>query len=479
MSERTVSVRRHRAAERRSRPRLRVVWSSAASPAPGTTFELAPRTTLIGRDPGLGGIALFADSCASRVHACLETHAGAVEVSDRGSRNGTFVDGERLAAGERRRLADGSVLRVGETLFVARADEAAEDADIPELVGDAPATRRLRADLARTAAHEATVLLVGETGTGKEVAAAAIHRLSRRTGPRVAVNMSAIPSELAESQLFGHVSGAFTGAKTQLGLLRSAKGGTLLLDEIGEMPLALQPKILRVVEERVVVPVGSARASPIDARLLAATHRDLERAISAGEFRADLYARLSELVVTLPPLRDRREDILALLAHACDGRLPELTAEVAEALVCHDWPRNVREVFTLATHIKVFGVDDRLAARLQTRNEAVPAEAPPRRRLARGTEPPTREELEAVMERSGGAVPREVRVEGPLALLRPAHRRSTSCASSTARPGRRCAAATSFRTGWSCAPAPTPRSTEASRRRSSGSTTGSARSPDR
>jgi DNA-binding NtrC family response regulator len=199
---------------------------------------------------------------------------------------------------------------------------------------------------------EATVLITGESGTGKEVVAHAIHRHStRRDGPFVAVNCGAIPAELLESELFGHVRGAFTGAvRDRVGRFEAAEHGTLFLDEIGELPPQLQVKLLRVLQEHAYDRVGESRERRTDARVLAATNADLERAVREGRFREDLYYRLRVVPIELPPLRDRREDIEPLARHllarsaARNGRVMKLSPEAMRALLGHSWPGNVREL---------------------------------------------------------------------------------------------------------------------------------------
>ena len=214
----------------------------------------------------------------------------------------------------------------------------------------------LLADARMVAASEASVLIRGESGTGKEVLARAIHRASPRAqGPFIAINCGAIPEPLLESELFGHVRGAFTGAATaRSGLIQSANGGTLFLDEIGDMPLALQVKLLRVLQERVVRPVGATHAEAVDVRLLSATHRDLEAAMAQGAFREDLYYRLDVVSLTLPRLDERREDIPLLAAHflrlvaAKYGKpISGFAPDALEALATASWPGNVRQLFNV------------------------------------------------------------------------------------------------------------------------------------
>jgi DNA-binding NtrC family response regulator len=219
-----------------------------------------------------------------------------------------------------------------------------------DIVGSSAAMREVQKVIGMLADTDATVLITGETGTGKEVVARAIHRHGRRAArPFVAINCAAIPAELLESQLFGHVRGAFTGAVAdRAGSFREADGGTLFLDEIGDMDLALQAKLLRVLQDRVVTPVGG-KPVPVDVRILAATHRDLERLVREGKFREDLFWRLGVVPLALPPLRERLADIVPLAEHflalAANGAPPKrLSAEAAARLLAHSWPGNVREL---------------------------------------------------------------------------------------------------------------------------------------
>jgi two-component system NtrC family response regulator len=233
-----------------------------------------------------------------------------------------------------------------------RAPATEASGDEADLVGGSAAMREVQKAIGKLADSEATVLITGETGTGKEVVARAIHRHGRRAAkPFVAVNCAAIPSELLESQLFGHARGAFTGAVAdRLGSFREANGGTLFLDEVGDMALPMQAKLLRVLQDRVVTPVGG-RAVPVDVRILAATHRDLARAVKEGGFREDLFYRLGVVPVRLPPLRDRLADILPLAEHflallpgETGLRARRLSAAAAARLLAHPWPGNVREL---------------------------------------------------------------------------------------------------------------------------------------
>jgi two-component system response regulator HydG len=232
-------------------------------------------------------------------------------------------------------------------------EESVERSAIGELVGTSPAMKRVQDLVARVAGSDISVLIEGETGTGKELVARALHASgARRSGPFVAVNCGAVPANLLESELFGHVKGAFTGAfAARVGLLVKASGGTLLLDEIGDMPMEMQTKLLRAIQERKVRPVGANDEQSFDARILAATHRNLEAEVATGRFREDLYYRINVIKIPVPPLRTRGADILALATHflrraaerAKKGEMV-LSSPVAALLLGHDWPGNVREL---------------------------------------------------------------------------------------------------------------------------------------
>ncbi|MXN32504.1 sigma-54-dependent transcriptional regulator [Delftia sp. CH05] len=222
--------------------------------------------------------------------------------------------------------------------------------DDGELVSGSEAMRQVFKRIGLAADSDATVLVLGETGTGKELVARALHRNSvRAERPFVAVNCAAIPADLMESELFGHVKGAFTGAVSdRAGRFREAQGGTLFLDEVGDMPLPTQAKILRALQEREITPVGASRALPVNVRIIAATHRDLPDAVRQGRFREDLWYRLQVVPVHLPPLRERLGDVLLLAEHFLrqgGGASPKrLGSDAARLLLAHDWPGNVREL---------------------------------------------------------------------------------------------------------------------------------------
>ena len=239
----------------------------------------------------------------------------------------------------------------GEVAFLAT--EFKDRYKFENIVGRSQAVREVLGRIVRIAPTDAIVLITGESGTGKEVVARLLHRQSpRANGPFVALNCAAMPEALLESELFGHVKGAFTDAKqAHDGLLVQADRGTLFLDEIGDMPLGLQPKLLRAVEERRVRPVGGQAEVSFDARIVAATHRDLEDAVAQGRFRADLYFRLNVIQIELPPLRARGSDVLLLAQHfitelAAEAQRPitGLTSSAAEKLLAYSWPGNVREL---------------------------------------------------------------------------------------------------------------------------------------
>ncbi len=296
------------------------------------------------------------DDRLSRKHACFKRRGDQLSVHDLGSHNGTHVNGHPVDKAD---LADGDVVRCGNTLvLVRRALAWPKDASMPKLIGGSPAMMAHRAELQMVAQSDASIILTGETGCGKGAAARALHQASSRAGqPLVSFNCAAIPETLAESTLFGHTAGAFTGAAgDERGLLRAADGGTLFIDEVGDLPGTLQPKLLHFLDDGSVMPVGSTRAHQVNARVVAATHVDLEQAVENGTFRADLYARLAAIVLVIPPLRDRREDILGLLL-AFVGQRQRLTADLAHALLLYRWPWNVRELQRVATELSVRGRD--------------------------------------------------------------------------------------------------------------------------
>lgn len=236
------------------------------------------------------------------------------------------------------------------------------------IIAESPAMRRVCEIIARVARTDATVLITGESGTGKELVAQAIHAHSARRGKKfIPINCAALPEPLLESEMFGHVKGAFTGAtSTKEGLFEAANGGTIFLDEISSMPLSIQAKLLRVLQDRHVRKVGSNESVPVDVRVIAATNEKLERLIEKQSFREDLYYRLSVIPIDIPPLRERREDILPLVRHFIraeirdHSQLPILEPDAERVLEQYDWPGNVRELQNAVRHAIAFCNGDRL-----------------------------------------------------------------------------------------------------------------------
>ncbi len=309
---------------------------------------------VIGKDPSCGIV--LVDPAVSRRHCEVKSTAAGVHLRDMESKNGTKVDGVAM---ERGLLFHGSTIRVGETeiYFLSDRDEAAGLGDGPsqfgEAIGNAKSMRKMFALLEKLAVTDLSICLIGETGTGKDVLARALHNASRRkTKDFVVFDAGAVAATLIESRLFGHQKGAFTGAiSDQRGQFEAADGGTLFLDEIGELSLDLQPKLLRALEQRTVVRLGGTSEIPVDVRIIAATNRDLETEVAEGNFREDLFFRLGVAVVRVPPLRDRREDI-PLLCESFAAELPRnvtLSDAALSVLQAQLWPGNVRELKNVVT----------------------------------------------------------------------------------------------------------------------------------
>jgi transcriptional regulator with PAS, ATPase and Fis domain len=298
------------------------------------------------------------DDRMSTVHARLTRSDHGFELEDCSSKNGTMVNGRRYQSIT---LDDGDVIETGHTFFVFRIHVPKTLPTTPSLFaesncpGDLPLTTFVPGlakqfeRLARVAASNVPVVVLGETGTGKEVIARALHRMSGRTGPLIALNCGAIPANLIESELFGACKGAFTGAlNDRSGLVRAADGGTLFLDEIGELPMPAQVALLRVLQEQEVMPIGATRPVRVDVRLVAATHQALDSMVDAGTFRTDLMARLGGLKIRLPALRERRED-LGLVGRSVLQRIGadehvQLSRQAARALFLYPFPHNIREL---------------------------------------------------------------------------------------------------------------------------------------
>lgn len=320
-------------------------------PDKGTSVTLDTRPIVVGKDPACQ--LKLTDPSVSRRHACVTAGGDGFRIEDLGSTNGTDVNGVVVTQAV---LPPGCRVRVGDTVLEfapleRRVPSAPWMVDRLEgLVGATPAMRELYGLIRQVAPTEATVVFHGETGTGKEVAARALHALSlRKSGPFVVVDCANMNRELVGSELFGHKKGAFTGAvDNHKGAFERAQGGTVFLDEIGELPLEMQARLLGVLQRREVQPLGATAPVPVDVRVLAATHRDLEAMSRTGTFREDLYFRLAVFTLTLPPLRDRKEDLLPisqqLLANLVPTGAPALSPEALATLAAHDWRGNVREL---------------------------------------------------------------------------------------------------------------------------------------
>jgi DNA-binding NtrC family response regulator len=399
---------------------LRVLYSPDPA-ARGATIPLSTPLR-IGRSEE-AQLSLPSDPAVSRLHATIvqPPDGSALTIQDT-STNGTFVNGQRVTEAV---LRPGDVVRIGDTMLLLRHPDERDGRGpaIPGLVGDGPGMGTLRRTIARVAPSDATVLIIGETGTGKEVVARATYTLSGCSGPFVAVNCAAIPGALAESQLFGHVAGAFTGAsRDHEGYVRAANGGVLFLDEIGELALELQGKLLRFLDERASIPVGTTRPIRSEARVVAATNRELRQAVADGQFRGDLYARLAEITIRTAPLRERREDVLPLLLRALKAGEGKLSPDLAEALVLYDWPFNVRELLKVAKELGIRGEgDEALSYELvASRLHRMPAPAPPPdppsttpSSVARQEVPiPGRSELEEMLREHHGVIADVARAAG-------------------------------------------------------------------
>jgi sigma-54 dependent transcriptional regulator, acetoin dehydrogenase operon transcriptional activator AcoR len=400
---------------------LRVLPVSGARPV---TLAVDQAPIEIGRIGHARSLTLT-DPEVSRLHAMVVPDGEAWVVVDQASHNGTFVDGVRTA---RAPLRDGTLIRIGKTLILyVEAEMTTTDVlEAPagtSLLGSSMAMLHLHNEIALVAPHAVPVLVLGETGAGKEVIAREIHRRSGRTGAFIAVNCAAISPLLAESEFFGHVPGAFTGAtRAAEGLFAAAEGGTLFLDEIGELPIDLQPKLLRALANAEIRAVGASVARRVDVRIVAATLRDLDGSVAADSFRADLLNRLSGWQLKVPALRQRREDIVAIAAGILARRqAPALSADAGEALVLHDWPGNVRELERVlaAALIRASNAPPKselglehlpaeIASRLGPRIEPAATAGPmiPLAIAAPGNLTPTRDELVAALTRYGGNVAR-------------------------------------------------------------------------
>jgi two-component system, NtrC family, response regulator GlrR len=327
--------------------------------------KVIARKIVVGAAPDVDLV--LTDPAVSRLHAELEPQESGLWVRDLGSRNGTYVEGIRVTAAC---IPEGGKLRIGDSQLTvhyatnATAVELWPAAQFGPLVGPSVKMRELFARLARVAPSSAAVLIEGETGTGKELAARAVHDASPRGGgPFVIIDCGALPENLLEAELFGHARGAFTGAvEARAGAIEAADGGSAFLDEIGELPLSMQPKLLRVLESRAVRRLGETGYRPVDVRFISATHRDLRTMANNRAFREDLYFRLAVLPVTIPPLRERPGDIVALIRHFLPKDVAgTVTPELLRELVSRPWLGNVRELRNFLERALALGPREALA----------------------------------------------------------------------------------------------------------------------
>ena len=348
---------------------------------------------------------VIGDDTVSRNHCRIFMEGDNYLISDKESTNGTFVNRVRVREAY---LKPDHIVQIGKTeVRFAPIDEKlrivpSANKRYGDIIGGNAKMREIYAILEKVSPTDATIVVEGETGTGKEVVARTIHQQSRRReGPFIVFDCSAVPENLIESELFGHEKGSFTGAiTTRQGVFEMANGGTVFLDELGELQLELQPKLLRVLEQREVKRVGGSKSAKVDVRVVAATNRDLEEEVRAGRFREDLFYRLSVVRLYLPPLRERKEDIEPLLQHFLgaghfnrnrDGaaRVAEFSPSAMERIMAYDWPGNVRELhnvveravsFCEGSSIEVHDLPDHVAlataGRVLTGRGAGPRDAP-------------------------------------------------------------------------------------------------------
>jgi two-component system, NtrC family, response regulator GlrR len=329
------------------------------------------------------------DPAVSRHHCALRATERGLELRDLGSRNGTFVGDLELTIGH---VRSGAQLRIGATAIALRVldhdleQPIAQDAGLGPLLGASLAMRRLYPLIETCGRTAATVSILGETGTGKELIAEAIHDASeRKRQPFIVVDCSALSHDLAESELFGHERGAFTGAEhRRIGAFESAHGGTIFLDEIGELPLSLQPLLLRALENRTIRRVGGNEQRAIDVRVVAASHRDLRSLVNDKRFRADLFYRLNVIRIAVPPLRERTGDIELLAAHFWRAFRPDQAPPPAllPHLAAQSWPGNVRELRNAVERAALLGFTPAAAERVAAAGSSTYQDAKQRAVLA-------------------------------------------------------------------------------------------------
>ncbi|MFT3712818.1 MAG: sigma 54-interacting transcriptional regulator [Archangium sp.] len=389
-------------------------------PEEGRTLVLEPGHTLVvGRKPEGDGALKLDDAELSKQHFKITLEPERAQLEDLGSRNGTFVQGRRVQSVP---LNGGEIIRAGTAVLCFERQLLPHGSQFPPetetLPGPSLKLARVRGEIALVAKEKLPVLVLGETGVGKELVAESIHRASALSGPFLPVNCGAITTALAESEFFGHEPGAFTGAvKKTPGLFQAAHRGTLFLDEVAELPLEVQAKLLRALSRGEVRPVGGTTTEQVDVRVIAATHRDLAAEVAAGRFREDLLARLAWWTIRVPPLRERAHDTLALARRFLGAQT--LSADAAEALALHPWPQNVRELQAVlhVARVRAQGgtvqrehlpaaLVDRLIDRTFTENRPAPPPpmALPLEVLVPRGRTPSREELVLVMERLEGSI---------------------------------------------------------------------------
>ena len=368
-------------------PSTRFVLTVIEGPDAGAVLDLGEAAdgglrTLVGSGPACA--LRLRDPLVSRRHVALETVGKKLRLTDLDSTNGTFVDGVQVMDAL---LRDGELVRLGATALRVEARGALSPSPEPSrdafgrYLGASPEMRRLYPLCDRLAASDVPVVIEGETGTGKEVMAEALHEMGpRAAGPYVVLDCTSVAPSLVEAELFGHEKGAFTGATAaRKGVFELAEGGTLLIDEIGDLDTALQPKLLRAVERGEIRRVGGARAVKVNVRVIAATRRDLDREVQAGRFRDDLYHRLAVARLELPPLRARAGDVAFLARYfwrQLGGRDEALTGEILARWSAQPWPGNIRELRnTIARHVALGS----LAEDPAFRGPSMPAPATPAR----------------------------------------------------------------------------------------------------
>jgi len=394
-------------------PRLGLRWVFPALRETPMRPECHP--LIIGRDGD--GLGKLEGNELSRRHAELRLDGNQLVLRDLESRNGIFVNGQRR---DQAALAQHDVVRLGGWVGVVVLGATSAEASTTPALDPAgglhlgPTARQVSLPARQLAATTISLVLEGETGTGKERFARAVHEWSGRKGPFVAINCAAIPESLAEAEMFGYREGAFTGAtRGSAGHFRAAHGGTLFLDEVTDMPWAVQAKVLRALEQKEILPIGESQPIAVDVRILSATQIPLESAVGDKRLRADFHARLDGYTLRIPPLRDRRDDIPSLFLHLL-GRhglaAPTLSPRLVEALCIYGWPLNVRELDFLAQRLAALHAHEPVLRRshLPDRIRGLPAEPEgPITTEPPGTpRPPTREQLLAALESSGGNLAR-------------------------------------------------------------------------